>query len=734
MRYFTDSPYERMMMQPPKSGRGRGSNRRKEKQMRLIICEKPSVGKSVAKVLGVTEKKDGYLEGQDYIVSWCVGHLVGPAAADSYDERYSRWDRKDLPILPDPWKFQVAPATKKQYEVLKTLMERSDISEIINGCDAGREGELIFRLVYDKVGCKKPFKRLWISSMEDAAIRKGFDELREGEEFDNLYAAALCRLKADWLVGINDTRLFTILNGSGTMNVGRVMTPTLDFLVERSEKIAAFQSEKYYVIEMEGAGFRAESGRFESKTEAERFRKACLGCEVSVTSVKREERKKKAPKLYDLTTLQREGNRIYGYTAQQTLDYLQSLYEKKLATYPRTDSRYLTEDMAQSLPSLCDRTAEAFPFGQSFSGIIDTSQVIDNAKVTDHHALLPTVEVSGEKLKELPTGERNILSLIAQRLLCALCPEDHVYEDTLAEFQCRDVVFTAKGHTEVSAGWMAVERAFRRNLKEKPKEEEAEAVLPELREGQCIQAKDFTLREGKTSPPKAYTEDSLLSAMERASAEEFAQIGETEHRGLGTPATRAGIIEKLVKGGFAERNKRQIVPTKKGISLIKELPEQVKSAAMTAEWESALQAVEQGKMTAEEFLSGIVEMVSALVRSYEGVPDKEKGDREEIGKCPRCGKPVYEGKKNFYCSGYQDDPPCDFALWKDTPYFKAKRKELTKKVAAALLKDGRVKMTGLYSEKKGDTYDATIVMEDTGGKYVNFKLEFPSGKGGKKAG
>lgn len=697
--------------------------------MRLIICEKPSVGMAVAKVLGVTQKKDGYLEGNGYAVSWCIGHLVEPAAADSYDSRYSRWDRKDLPILPDPWKFQISPATKKQYGILKSLMERKDVEEIINGCDAGREGELIFRLVYHKTGCKKAFKRLWISSMEEAAIRRGMEELRPGEDYDTLYAAALCRAKADWLVGINATRLFTTLNGNGTMNVGRVMTPTLALLVERAQKTAAFQSGKFYVIEMEGAGFRAESGRFESKTEAEKHRKACLGNKAQVTSVKKEEKRSRPPKLYDLTTLQRESNCIYGYTAQQTLDYLQSLYEKKLATYPRTDSRYLTEDMAEGLPGLCHKMAEAFPFGEAFPGRVEAAQVIDGTKVTDHHAILPTMEVNGEMGKELPGGERNVLSLIAARLLCAVCPDDYVCEDTLAELLCKDVVFTAKGHREITAGWMAIERVFRKNLKERLREDAEGNILPELVEGQGMQAKDFTLREGKTSPPPAYTEDSLLSAMEHAGAE---ASGQTEHRGLGTPATRAGIIEKLVKGGFAEREKRRIVPTDRGIRLIRELPGQVKSAEMTAEWEAALLSVEQGKLAAADFLSGIEEMVAGLVKAYEDAPDKEREGREEIGKCPRCGKPVYEGKKNFYCSGYKDEPPCAFSLWKENPYFKSKRKELTKQVAAALLKDGRVKMTGLYSENKGGTYDATIIMEDTGDRYVNFKLEFPPKKAGKK--
>lgn len=737
MKYFTNSPYERMMMQQPRSGRGRGWNRRKEKQMRLIICEKPSVGKSVAKVLGVTEKKDGYLEGQDTIVSWCVGHLVSLAAADSYDERYSSWNRADLPILPEEWKYQVSPGTKKQYDILKSLMDRQDVTEIINGCDAGREGELIFRLVYNQAGCRKPYKRLWISSMEDAAVRRGFEELAPGEKYENLYLAALCRAKADWLVGINGTRLFTTLYNGVTLNVGRVMAPTLALLTQRAEAIAGFKKQKFYTVRMKGGGFVAESGHMEGKTEAEKVRQECLGKTAEVLSAERTEKKERPPKLYDLTTLQREGNRLYGYTAQQTLDYLQSLYEKKLATYPRTDSRYLTEDMAEGLPGLCGKVAEVFPFGAAFSGQTEAAQVIDNEKVSDHHAVIPTMEVSADVIKELPTGERNILSLISARLLCAVCPESYLYVDSTAEIVCGEVSFTVKGRVELAAGWKAVERVFHSLLKEKPGEQK-DVPMPEFVKGQTIQPEEFSLREGATSPPKAYTEDSLLSAMEHADSEGFAQIKEAEHRGLGTPATRAGIIEKLVKGGFVERKKRELIPTEKGMELIRILPDQIKSADMTVAWEAALQEVETGEREPEAFLEDISRMVSELVKSYENEETRQSGmlpdGRGGIGRCPRCGKDVYEGKKSFYCSGYQDNPPCGFALWKENPYFKSKRKELTKSVATALLKNGRIKMTGLYSEKKGDTYDATIVMEDTGGKYVNFKLEFPSGKGGKKAG
>lgn len=697
----------------------------------LILTEKPSVGQAIARAIGVTGRKDGYLEGVGYLVSWCVGHLVGLAAADSYDPRYSKWIREDLPILPEPWQFAVSPATKKQFDIVKSLMERPDVTELIEATDAGREGELIFRLVYHQAGCRKPFKRLWISSMEDSAIREGFQNLLPGENYDALYGAALCRAKADWLVGINATRLFTTLYRGKTLNVGRVMTPTLALLTEREKAIADFKKEKFYTVELDCGTFRVAGGRFSSKTEAEKLRKSCLGKPVMVQTAERQEKTEKPPKLYDLTTLQREANRLYGYTAQQTLDYIQLLYEKKLATYPRTDSRYLTEDMAAGLPDLCQSVTGAFSFISAFNGAVDASQVIDSSKVTDHHAIIPTREVTAAAFETLPTGERNILSMIAVRLLCAVCPDWYRYADTTVAVVCAGTEFTAKGRTELSVGWKELERAFKTSLKEKTEEETAEP-LPELSQGQKLTVESALLREGTTRPPKRYTEDSLLLAMQNAGAEEFAQIGDVERTGLGTPATRAGVIEKLVKGGFVERKNRLLVPTTHGMELTKVLPDSVKSAKLTAEWEAALKEVERGERLPEDFLKGITDMVSGLVKSYErisvGDGSLSAADREEIGKCPRCGKSVYEGKKSFYCSAYKDEPPCGFVLWKDNPYFRSKRKELTKTTAAALLKKGRVKMTGLYSEKKGILYDATIVLDDTGGKYVNFKLEFDQKK------
>lgn len=705
-------------------------------QYKLVLAEKPSVAQSIARVIGATSRKDGYIEGGGYIVSWCVGHLVELAAADAYDPRYSKWSREDLPIVPEPWRFMVSGGTKKQFDILKSLMERSDVTELIEATDAGREGELIFRLVYHQAGCKKPFKRLWISSMEDAAIQKGFEQLMDGGNYDNLYESALCRAKADWLVGINGTRLFTTLYHGKTLNVGRVMTPTLALLTEREQVIAGFKKEKFYIVELDCGGFFALSERISRKTDAEKLRSSCVGQTAVVRSVERQEKKEKPPKLYDLTTLQREANRLYGYTAQQTLDYIQLLYEKKLATYPRTDSRYLTEDMASGLPNLCQTVAAALPFASGFSGAVDAAQVIDNAKVSDHHAILPTNGIAGADLAALPTGERNVLSLVAARLLCAVCPERYTYADTTITLNCVGTVFTAKGRTELVAGWKVIEKAFKSTLKEKPEEEKAIPALPKLAEGQTVTPTDTILREGTTSPPKRFTEDSLLSAMENAGAENFAEIEDLERKGLGTPATRAGVIEKLVKGGFADRKNKQLIPTTRGMELMKVLPDVVKSAKLTAEWEAALKEVERGELSPEDFMAGIGQMVSSLVKNYEGViigadAALSQSTHEVIGQCPRCGKPVYEGKKSFYCSGYKDNPPCGFVLWKDNKYFQAKRKELTKKVAAALLKHGKVKMTGLFSEKKGILYDATIVMEDTGGKYVNFKLEFDR-KGAKR--
>ncbi len=680
---------------------------------------------NIAKVLGAKSRKDGYMEGGGWLVSWCVGHLVELAPADAYDPKYSKWNYADLPIIPGSWRFQVLPDTKKQFHILRQLMSRGDVDTVICATDAGREGELIFRLTYNLCQCTKPVKRLWISSMEESAVRKGFDNLADGQKYDNLYAAALCRAKADWLIGINGTRLFTTLYKGKTLNVGRVLTPTLTLLAEREAAIEHFKKEKFYTVELDAQGLRASSGKFNSKTDAEKLRSACLGKTAVVQSVTRKDKAERPPKLYDLTTLQREANRLFDYTAQQTLDYLQSLYEKRLATYPRTDSRYLTEDMAEGLPALCSTVAGALSFVAGQPLPVCAAQVVDSSKVTDHHAVIPTVEIAGADLAALPTGERNILYMIAVRLLCAV-GEPHIYAETAITVECGGAAFTAKGRTVTAAGWKEAEKAFLSTLKQKT--EEPIPALPGLSEGQRLEGADALLKQGTTSPPARFTEDTLLSAMEHASAEDFAALESVERTGLGTPATRAATIEKLVKSGFVERKKKQLIPTEKGLALFWAMPDQLKSAKLTAEWEDRLGAVERGELAPEEFMAGISDMLTGLVKAYQNVnvapsPLSDLG-RTVIGKCPRCGKNVVEGKKSFYCEGYHDTTSCGFALWKNDRFFTSKRKELTKKIATSLLKNGRVAVTGLFSEKKGVLYDATVVLDDDGGKYVRFKLEF----------
>ena len=690
--------------------------------MKLVIAEKPSVAQSLAAVLGANQKKQGHLEGGGWLVSWCVGHLVGLAPADAYDPKYSNWTYEDLPIVPTQWQFTVDPGKKDQFQVLADLMNRADVDGLVCATDAGREGELIFRLVYQQAGCKKPMERLWISSMEEEAIRAGFLALRPGADYDRLFEAALCRAKADWLVGITGTRLFSTLYHR-TLSVGRVMTPTLALVVERENAIEGFKKEKFYVVEL-NCGFPAASDRLQERKAADKLQAACTGQTAVVRSVEKKQKSTQPPKLYDLTSLQRDGNRLMGYTAQQVLDYAQALYEKKLLTYPRTDSNYLTEDTAATVPGLVEVAVQSLPFSVEV-GPPDVARVVDGSKVSDHHALLPTMQVRSETLAALPAGERNVLTLVMVRLLCAV-GEKQVYEDTSAVLECGGVSFSARGRVVTVPGWKAIEQMFLSTLKQKTEKEEPEArALRPLAEGQTFSGCKAAVREGATSPPKHFTEDLLLSAMEHASAEEFAEIEGVERTGLGTPATRAGVLEKLVRGGFLERKGRQLLPTKKGHNLIVVLPDSIKSAKLTAQWEAALKDVEHGQQAAADFLTGIERMISDLVEGYRAVQaDTALFDlRESIGKCPRCGKDVVESKLSFQCS----DRSCGFTMWKNDRFFTNKHKELTK----SLLKKGRVKMNGLFSEKKGTTYDAVVVLDDTG-KYVNYKLEFEPRKAGEK--
>lgn len=703
--------------------------------MRLVIAEKPSVAQSLSAVIGANARKDGYLEGNGWRVSWCVGHLAGLADADSYDPKYAKWRYDDLPILPSDWKMSVGRDKKKQFDILKKLLCAPDVTEVVNACDAGREGELIFRNVYELAGCKKPMKRLWISSMEDSAIREGFENLRPGADYDGLHQAALCRAKADWLVGINATRLFSVLYRR-TLNIGRVMSPTLALIVQREAEIEAFQPEPFYTVALELPGFTAVGARMKDKTAAKELQTACRGGSAVVKQAQRKEKSEKPPALYDLTTLQRDANRLLGFTAQQTLDYLQNLYEKKLCTYPRTDSRYLTSDMAEGLPVLVNLTANAMPFRKGIAIVCNPEAVINDKKVTDHHAVIPTRNLRDADLSALPVGEKAVLELVAARLLCAVA-EPHLYEETAATLVCAGQEFAAKGKTIQRPGWRKLDAAYHAGLKNAPEPEGGpeEKTLPELSQGQSLPVSNASVKEGKTSPPKHFTEDTLLSAMENAGKEDMPDTA--ERKGLGTPATRAGILEKLASTGFLERKKSkktvQLMPSRDARSLITVLPEQLQSPLLTAEWEYRLGEIERGELSPEEFLSGIYAMLRELAATYQVVKGTEylfSPPREAVGKCPRCGGEVTESQKGFFCQS----GTCRFAIWKDSKWWSAKKKQPTKAIVAALLKDGRARLTGCYSEKTGKTYDADVLLEDTG-EYVNFKLDF-GGKekrnGGKK--
>ena len=689
----------------------------------LIIAEKPSVAATIAAALGAKEKKDGYIAGNGCLVSWCVGHLVQLAEAAAYGEQYKKWSYDSLPILPQEWQYAVASDKGKQFKILKDLMHRADVSEVVNACDAGREGELIFRFVYDVAGCKKPMRRLWISSMEESAIKAGFASLKDGKEYDPLYSSALCRAKADWIIGINMTRLFSCLYGK-TLNVGRVQTPTLKMLVDRDAAITTFKKEKYYHVRLSLSGVEAASAKIHAADEAGNLKAACEAAQAVCTSVTREKKTVAPPKLFDLTSLQREANRIYGYTAKQTLDLAQALYEKKLLTYPRTDSSYLTDDMGGTAAQIAALLAGKLPFMQGADFTPEISRLLDSKKVSDHHAIIPTMELAKADLAALSESERNILSLAGARLLMA-CAEPHIFEAVTAVFSCAGQEFTAKGKTVLAEGWKGLERRFMATLKKKADtvddEENALSLdVPPFAEGQTFDNPQAAVTEHFTTPPKPHNEASLLSAMERAGNEETDP--DAERRGLGTPATRAAIIEKLVKGGFVERKGKQLIPTKSGIELVCVLPEVLTSPQLTADWENNLTQIAKGNADPDSFMTGIETMTRELVSTYPFLSDKEKERFKEekpvIGKCPRCGANIYEGRKNYYCANRD----CAFTMWKNDRFFEERKVTFSPKIAAALLKDGKAKVKKLYSPKTGKTYDGTILLADTGGKYVNYRI------------
>ena len=692
---------------------------------KLIVTEKPSVAQAIGKALGITKRRDGYLEGEDYLVSWCVGHLVELAPPGSYDPKLVKWSRADLPILPKTWQYLVSPGTQKQFDVLRSLMARPDVEQLVCATDAGREGELIFRHVYHQCKCEKPFTRLWISSMEDAAIREGFAHLKPSTEYDALYEAALCRERADWLVGINATRLFSCLYGQ-PLNVGRVMTPTLAMTVSREAAIDAFQPEPFYTVLLKMEDCMASSERIKDKSQAEALLAECRKASQAVLQkTERKEKTDRPPALYDLTSLQRDANRLLGYSAQQTLDYTQALYEKKLVTYPRTDSRYLTEDMEPGLPDLVRQTAAHF--GVTGEIPIHAKQVINNRKVSDHHAILPTRSMAKADLSSLPAGEANVLRLIAARLLAAM-GEPYRYAETTVQMECAGQVFTAKGKTVLAEGWKAVERAVLGDTAQKS--EEKLELLPEVQEQETLPVLNAQLKEGKTFPPKHFTEDTLLSAMETAGKDELPE--ESERRGIGTPATRAGIIEKLVKKGFLIREgsgkTKNLIPTEKGRALIAVMPEEIQSPAMTADWEQKLLQIERGELDPENFMDEIEQMVASLVETSEAVKGAKmlmKNNGKIVGVCPHCGAEVVEREKGWFCANRE----CRCVIWKDNAFFKRLGKHLTGQLVDKLLRDGRARLKDCKSQRTGKTYNASVLMTTGTDGRPQFSLEFENGGG-----
>lgn len=729
MRYFTDSPFERLMMEVPhghslaaeaawrheQQATGKPaafslpskSERRSSLNSTLIIAEKPSVALAIAAVVGADKRKNGYLEGNGYLVSWCVGHLVSLAQPENYDLRLARWRRADLPILPDPWQYVPNEKTKKQLDLLCSLMNRPDIETIVCATDAGREGELIFRLVYDCCRCSKPVKRLWISSLEESAIREGMAHLKDAAEYDLLYEAALCRAKADWLMGINLTRLYTLLYGP-TLSIGRVMTPTLAMIVEREKAVAGFTPKPFYTVHLL-CPCEAVSERFEDEQEAQALADACNGQTAEIIRVEKKTRSDRPPKLYDLTALQREANQLFGYTAQQTLDCAQSLYEKKLATYPRTDSRFLTHDMASVLPNLAQTVAALLPFEQGLSLPVHAEQVIDDAGVSDHHAIIPTQSVTAERLDTLTNEELNIFSMLAVRLLCAV-GEPHVIEERTLTLSCAGHIFTAAGKTDTALGWRIPASTFYGSIGHPREPDERAGVDPALYEHQRFFGVHAVVKKGLTTPPKRYTEATLLAAMESAGADSFPD--EAERKGIGTPATRAGIIEKLVKGGFIERRgekAKQLLPTDKGRNLIAVLPETLRSPLLTAQWENQLCQVEHGNLASDDFLSSIETMIRDQVDHAQADPQALTlfpTGRRKVAKCPCCGYPVSEAEKGYFCENRE----CSFGLFKDNKFFAARGKRLDAATAVALLNDGKASVKGMIA-KSGKKYDGTVVME-----------------------
>ena len=697
--------------------------------MQLVIAEKPSVAKSIADVLGALDRQNGYFEGGGYLVSWCVGHLIELAEPESYGDQWKKWTYESLPVNPEHWQYEIKEDTKEQYDVLYGLLHDSRVDEVVCATDAGREGELIFRLVYNMASCNKPMKRLWISSMEESAIKEGFENLKPGSNYDHLYHSALCRQEADWLVGINGTRLFTVLYSGKVLKVGRVQTPTLAMLVEREAKIMNFKKEQYFMVHILCGSVDAATERIDNKTEAEKIAGACLNGQALVTSVAKEEKTVAPPKLYDLTTLQRDANRLFGFTAKQTLEYTQSLYEKKLCTYPRTDSQYLSDDMEQTAGNVIEAIFSSILFEENMMFNPDIKRVLNSKKVTDHHAIIPTMEIAKADLAVLPETEQKILSLVANRLLCAT-GEKHLYETVKAELSCGGYTFAASGKSVLKNGWKDFEDVFKRSFRTTEDKDQEDKKLPELSKGQTVDGVQTKISEHYTTPPKHFTEDSLLSAMERAGNEDMSD--DVERKGLGTPATRADIIEKLVKDGFVKREKKQMIPTEDGMKLITVLPDVVKSPKLTADWENALTLVAKGEMEREDFMADIEAMVSDLIHTYHEVSDEQKKmfaqEQKVLGKCPNCGGEVVKGKYGAFCKN-----KCGMNVSQIMGV------ALSNEQVESLLAGKKTLLKGLTS-KAGKKYDAYIIPsgteeyhytkdgEEKSGVQFKFVMEFPKRK------
>ncbi len=700
--------------------------------MILIIAEKPSVAGEIAKVVGADKREKGYLTGNNYIVSWCVGHLIELAKPVAYGAEYEKWSLDTLPIIPDQYVTEVSSNTADQYNVLKGLMSRSDVTELVEATDAGREGELIFRLVYNQAGCKKPFKRLWISSMEEKSIRHGLDTMKSSAEYDNLYHAAVCRQRADWLVGINLTRLYSKMYDK-TLTCGRVQTPTINLIVSRQRQIENFVPQTYYTLAAECGGFKAYT-RADSRAKAQEITEKCSGKEAFVTKVEKTEKTEKPAALYDLTTLQRDANRLLGYSAQQTLDYLQSLYDNKLATYPRTDSRYITADQEESTRSLIDTLLSSGIFSTTVTNDYSTektnlAQIINDKKVTDHHAVLPTGSVTKEKLDKLPTGEKNILLLVAYRLLSAVYAP-HTYTATKANLDIEGEPFSATGREEIEIGFKAIDGQLKQAIKAAEEKEDKQdnpdnAVLPPMSEGNSFAVTRITAEEKKTKPQPSFTEDTLLNAMETAGK----NIADQELKdamkdsGLGTPATRAGIIENIIKTGYIKREGKKLIPTETAYTFIDLVTDKIKEPELTADWEKQLADIQQGKEAPADFMAGITGFIRSFVVDTKTLYSPEqssgvfKSERESIAICPKCGKGIVEYPKSYSCESGRNG--CGFVVWKTVA-----GKAITKAQAVKLISKGKTDVIKGFTSKAGKPFDAHLVLKED--KTVGF--EFPQRK------